>query len=126
MHEIAYKKGDKVRYIPNYANGDNTHGDCENGVVSSISRIAGVISSVFVKYDNAVCKMETGDEPYTSQSTNPLDLVPRTFLSECCDFKTTQRLRCYTCEKCGLVCQFYDKANSNIWDSINLKEAGGG
>lgn len=58
-----YKKGDKVRYIPNHANGDTTHPDCENGVVSSVNE-----KWVFVKYDNLMCTMTTGDEPYTAHA----------------------------------------------------------
>ena len=58
------KKGQRVRYIPPHANGDNTHPDCETGVVSSTKN-----SIAFVKYDNGMCIMTTGDEPYTSQAT---------------------------------------------------------
>ena len=59
-----YKKGDKVLYIPNHANGDATHPDCMKGVVSSVNE-----KFVFVKYDNLMCTMTTGDEPYTAQAT---------------------------------------------------------
>lgn len=60
----------RVKYIPGHANGDETHPDCECGVVSSIND-----KYVFVKYDNlAHGKMTTGDEPYTAKATNPLDL----------------------------------------------------
>ena len=65
-----FKHGMRVRYIPTYANGDNNHKDCENGVVSSVTNC-----NVFVKYDNLSCKMITGDEPYTAKSTNPKDLI---------------------------------------------------
>jgi hypothetical protein len=67
------KKGTKVRYVPNHADGDRKHRDCENGVVSSISDS----KHVFVKYDNDMCIMTTGDEPYTSQRTEIDNLVLR-------------------------------------------------
>jgi hypothetical protein len=71
-----FKKGDKVTYIPSHArdtfNKRGSHPDIENGVVSSTNE-----KFVFVKYDNAACKMVTGDEPYTSQATKPEDLVWR-------------------------------------------------
>lgn len=59
-----YRKGDKVRYVPNHANGDTKHPDCVNGVVSSVNE-----KFVFVKYDNLMCIMTTGDGPYTAQAT---------------------------------------------------------
>jgi hypothetical protein len=65
------EKGMRVRYVPMHANDDVTHPDCEDGVVSSID----CGGCAFVKYDNAVMKMVTGDEPYTSQRTNARDLV---------------------------------------------------
>lgn len=67
-----FKKGDKVIYVPTHAHGDCLHKDCENGVVSSVRG-----DTVFVKYDNAMCIMTTGDEPYTAQGTNADDLVRR-------------------------------------------------
>lgn len=67
-----FKKGDKVRYIPYHAYGDKNHKDCEDGVVSSTND-----RFVFVKYNNAVCIMTTGDEPYTAAATDPLDLIRR-------------------------------------------------
>lgn len=60
----------RVRYIPAHANGYPNHKDCEDGVVSSTND-----RFVFVKYDNAVQKMITGNEPYTSQATDPKDLI---------------------------------------------------
>lgn len=65
MKTSNFKKGDLVTYIP-------THGDCENGVVSSTNALF-----VFVKYDNACMKMHTGDEPYTAQATRIEDLIRR-------------------------------------------------
>lgn len=65
-----FSHGDYVLYIPTHARGDRNHKDCERGVVSSVNR-----EHVFVKYDNAMCTMTTGDEPYTAQATDPDDLV---------------------------------------------------
>lgn len=65
-----FKKGMRVRYAPTHANGNINHSDCENGVVSSTNN-----TYVFVKYDNKICKMITGDEPYTAQATMPYDLI---------------------------------------------------
>lgn len=72
MKSSDFKKGDKVVYVPNHAMGNKYHGDCERGVVSSINEF-----NVFVKYDNSMCIMTTGDEPYTAQSTHPDNLVKR-------------------------------------------------
>ena len=66
------KKGDWVRYIPTHAEGDSAHKDCQNGVVSSKND-----RFVFVKYDNGMCIMTTGEEPYTAQATKPEDLIRR-------------------------------------------------
>lgn len=67
-----FAKGDLVRYIPSHAEGNKDHPDCENGVVSSTND-----KYVFVKYDNKMCIMTTGDEPYTAQATDPEDLIMR-------------------------------------------------
>ena len=67
-----FKKGTLVRYVPNHANGDYHHKDCQDGVVSSTNAI-----HVFVKYNNLMCTMTTGDEPYTAQATLPLNLALR-------------------------------------------------
>jgi hypothetical protein len=63
-------KGMRVRYIPHHAYGNIHHPDCQCGVVSSTND-----KFVFVKYDNLMCIMTTGDEPYTPQATNPEDLI---------------------------------------------------
>jgi len=68
-----FKRGDKVRYVPNHADGDTQHPDCQNGVVSSTNE-----KFVFVKYDNAMCTMTTGEESYTAQATKRDNLVRRT------------------------------------------------
>jgi len=65
-----FQKGMRVRYVPAHAFADVEHKDCQNGVVSSTNA-----RFVFVKYDNAMGIMVTGDEPYTAQATNPSDLV---------------------------------------------------
>lgn len=66
----SFRKGQRVRHIPPHAKGDKNHRDCEDGVVSSTND-----EYVFVKYDNAVMKMESGDEPYTSKATKPDELI---------------------------------------------------
>ena len=60
-----FEKGQRVIYIPRHAD-DEKHPDCKKGVVSSKND-----SYVFVKYDNAMGIMVTGDEPYTAQATPP-------------------------------------------------------
>lgn len=62
-------KGTRVRYIPNHANRDKNHKDCKTGVVSSTGD-----KWAFVKYDNLMCTMITGDEDYTAAATDPVDL----------------------------------------------------
>ena len=70
MKTSDFKKGERVRYIPSHAGGDRFHRHCEDGAVSSIN-----VKYVFVKYDNMIGKMTTGDEPYTSAATRPEDLI---------------------------------------------------
>lgn len=74
-----FHKGQRVRYVPQHANGDRNHPDCEDGVVSSVGG-----DTVFVKYDlkttiqgtrSTYYTMTTGDEPYTAQGTYPEDLI---------------------------------------------------
>lgn len=67
-----FKHGDHVLYIPTHAHGNINHKDCERGVVSSVSNDG---KTIFVKYDNKVCVMISGDEPYTAQATNSDDLI---------------------------------------------------
>ena len=67
-----FEKGDKVLYVPTHAEDDWRPKDCKNGVVSSRND-----KYVFVKYDNAMCIMTTGDEPYTAAATRPEDLIKR-------------------------------------------------
>lgn len=65
-----FTKGMQVTYVPSHAKGNAKHPDCQRGVVSSTND-----KFVFVKYDNAMCIMTTGDEPYTAQATDPNDLI---------------------------------------------------
>ena len=67
-----FKHGDRVIYIPTHADGDVTHSACENGCVSSVTE-----RSIFVKYDCLLGEALTGNEPWTSKSTNPRDMVKR-------------------------------------------------
>jgi len=67
-----FKKGDHVTYVPTHAQGNTGHPDCTQGVVSSVND-----TFVFVKYNNNMCIMTTGDEPYTAQATSPGNLVKR-------------------------------------------------
>ena len=70
MNTSDFKKGMLVRYFPNHVErGDYQHLDVQNGCVSSIND-----NWVFVKYDNLMCTMVTGDEPYTAAATSPDDL----------------------------------------------------
>jgi len=70
MQVNEFKHGDRVKYIPTHAEGNQNHPDCETGIVSSVND-----KFVFVKYDNEMCIMATGDEPYTAQATRPEDLI---------------------------------------------------
>lgn len=70
--EKEFEHGDKVRYIPNHADGDERNPDCQNGIVSSANE-----KFIFVKYDCLACTMTTGDEPYTAQATKRENLVRR-------------------------------------------------
>lgn len=46
-----YKVGDPVTYIPNHADGDASHPDCEEGYVSSIRE--GVEDKIWVRFKSA-------------------------------------------------------------------------
>ncbi len=71
-----FNKGDRVKYIPNHAEGDATHKDCQDGVVSSRNHLF-----VFVKYfhymsDGTILPpIFTGDEPYTAAATKVENLI---------------------------------------------------
>lgn len=65
-----FSKGQRVRYVPNHAQGNKHHPDCENGVVKSTNSLY-----VFVIYDNGMSIMITGDEPYTAAATDPGQLI---------------------------------------------------
>lgn len=67
--------GQRVRYVPGHAHGDQNHPDCEDGIVRSFNRFG----DPFVVYDNATRgKMLTLKlaEPWTAVCTDPGDLVP--------------------------------------------------
>lgn len=71
MIGTIFSKGQRVRYIPNHANGDQHHPDCKDGVVKR----PGADGSVFVIYDNLVQVMTTGDEDFTAASTKIENLI---------------------------------------------------
>lgn len=62
-----FEPGDMVVYIPEHAEGDITHSDCEFGEISSKNH-----KFVFVKFDQYVKKF--GWDGATSQACNPSDL----------------------------------------------------
>lgn len=66
---MKFQKGQRVIYVPSHAKNDLTHPGCQKGIVSSVND-----KYIFVKYDNLMCIMVTGDEPYTAQATMPEDL----------------------------------------------------
>lgn len=57
-----FKPGDWVVYVPNHANGDVMHADCERGTVASVGETSGL---VFVRY---------GAELH-AKATSPGDLI---------------------------------------------------
>lgn len=60
-------KARRVIYIPNHANGDRNHPDCQHGC---IKRPTDDGQAAFVLYDNLDHgRMTTGDEDYTAQRT---------------------------------------------------------
>lgn len=58
-----FHAGERVLYVPNHANGDTAHPDCERGVVTSTNAV-----NVFVRYGNEL----------HSKATSPENLVPPT------------------------------------------------
>ncbi len=80
---VEFKKGDRVIYVPNHANGDRNHPDCEHGVICRSDKVNE--NSYFVKYDNLATKMVTGDEPYTAALTMAEDLVLESLISVFCN-----------------------------------------
>jgi hypothetical protein len=65
----AIQAGQRVIYVPNHANGDPTHKDCEHGMVSSKNHV-----NAFVRFDQSVARH--GWERATAQSCDPATLVP--------------------------------------------------
>lgn len=59
-----FKEGLRVRYVPTHAEGNPSHQDCENGIVSSTNS-----KYVFVKYIKNNVLQET------SAATLPEDLI---------------------------------------------------
>ena len=67
---VVFKKPDRVLYVPDHAEGDEEHPDCQRGCVKRVTD-----EWVFVLYDNAAYgRMATGDEPYTAQGTHRRNL----------------------------------------------------
>lgn len=67
--------GQRVRYVPRHARGDQNHPDCQDGIARSFNPHG----FPFVVYDNATRgKMLTLEraEPWTAACTDPSDLVP--------------------------------------------------
>lgn len=68
------KTGDKVRYVPNHANGNMEHDDCEDGIVKSKND-----TYVFVqyytkpRYSNG--NFIDGFLQLNAKATNPNDLI---------------------------------------------------
>lgn len=56
--------GDHVRYIPNHADGNSNHPDCENGVVSSLTA-----TTVFVRF------FRNGMLQHTAEGCDPDNLI---------------------------------------------------
>ncbi len=42
---VEFKKGDRVIYVPNHANGDRNHPDCEHGVICRSDKVNENIST---------------------------------------------------------------------------------
>ncbi len=63
-----FKSGDRVRYVPRHAHGDQAHADCEDGTVSSIS-----CGYIRVRFDAQVERI--GWHNATAQACLPGDLV---------------------------------------------------
>ena len=52
-----FHPGDRVLYVPNHAQGDTTHPDCERGVVTSTNEV-----NVFVRYGAGIHAQATSPE----------------------------------------------------------------
>ena len=98
-----FKKGMRVLYMPIHAHGNHHHPDCQAGVVSSCNAM-----NVFVKYDNRVMIMKTGDENCTSQATDPGDLLILAI-----KYKRSK------IQKCGLCDEFTGRGKGNTLLSID-------
>jgi hypothetical protein len=58
-----FHAGDRVLYVPNHANGDTAHPDCECGVVTSTNAV-----NVFVRYGKELHAKATSPENLVSRS----------------------------------------------------------
>ncbi len=65
----GFKKDDRVRYVPHHANGDQSHPDCEIGIVHSINSSG----TVFVKFDKQIQRIGWADAQ--AQGCDPDSLV---------------------------------------------------
>lgn len=72
IEKLNVNKGTRVVYVPAHAEGNRNHPDCQAGV---IKRATDDGEDAFVIYDNLMCIMITGDEPYTAQRTRLEDLI---------------------------------------------------
>jgi hypothetical protein len=73
MTKDQLRIGQRVRYIPTHARGNDKHPDCQDGIVRSFNRHG----QPFVVYDNSIRgKMLTLElaEPWTAACTDPDDL----------------------------------------------------
>jgi len=64
-----FKKEDRVRYVPHHANGDQSHPDCETGIVYCVN----VGGTVFVKFDKQIQRIGWADAQ--AQGCDPDSLV---------------------------------------------------
>ncbi len=68
----AFTTGERVTYVPNHANGDYLHADCERGIVSSVR-----YGTVFVTYLNRDGTLQT-----IAKATYPQDLVRTAWIEQ--------------------------------------------
>lgn len=63
-----YKTGERVIYVPNHADGDHNHPDCEHGAVSSSNH-----RFVFVRFDKDVANY--GWDNASGKACDPNNLI---------------------------------------------------
>jgi hypothetical protein len=66
VEDFINEIGKNVTYVPNHANGDREHKDSEQGIVSSVNEVRGI---VFVKY------IRNGILQQTAEGTDPSNLL---------------------------------------------------